>query len=59
MSEKRKALLERAARLREQAAEASDPSIRVREALETVATGYEILADNAPADDETAPEAEK
>ena len=45
----RKALLERAKSLRQQAEEAGDLSIK--DALETVARGYEILAEKAPDDE--------
>ena len=48
----RKALLERARSLRQQAEEAGDSSIK--SALEAVAKGYEILAEKAPSDDEAA-----
>lgn len=48
----RKSLLERAKSLRQQAEETIDPQTKV--ALETVAKGYEILAEKAPNDDESA-----
>jgi hypothetical protein len=50
----RNALLKRAKSLRRQAEEADDTNIK--EALETLAEGYEILAEKA-SDDEEEPEA--